>query len=78
MSLYDDSPDILEVFWTKNGKKIDTLGSGGKLSEITIDDNQTLTINKVCPYDAGLYQLTAVNAVGSTSGEIVLGNVITT
>lgn len=78
MSLYDDSPDIQDVFWTKNGEKIDSKGSGGRLSDVTTDDNPSLTIREVCPYDAGHYRLTAVNAVGLTSDEIVLGIVNTT
>lgn len=73
--LDDDSPGLLEVFWTKNGKKIDIKGSGGRLSEVTIDD-PSLIIKEVCHHDAGPYQLTATNAVGPTkSDEIVLGNI---
>lgn len=75
--LDDDSPGLLEVFWTKNGKKIDIKGSGGRLSEVTIDD-PSLIIREVCHHDAGPYQLTATNAVGPTkSDEIVLGNIKT-
>lgn len=78
VSLYDDSPDILEVFWTKNGERIDTRGSGGRLSEVTID-NPSLIIRDVTAEDAGNYQLTAVNAVGSTTSDvIVLGIYIST
>lgn len=70
VSLYDDSPDILEVFWTKNGEKIDTRGSGGRLSEMTIG-NPSLIIRDVNVDDAGNYQLTAVNAVGSTTSDVI-------
>lgn len=70
VSLYDDSPDILEVFWTKNGEKIDSRGSGGRLSEVTID-NPSLIIRDVNVDDAGNYQLTAVNAVGSTTSNVI-------
>lgn len=67
--VYDDSPGILETFWTKKEKKI----SGGKLSEIS-NENPSLTIRNVSPDDAGEYRLTATNAVGSsTSDVIVLG-----
>lgn len=71
MSLYDDSPDILEVFWTKNGEKIDSRGSGGRLSEVTID-NPSIIIRDVNVVDAGNYQLTAVNAVGSTTSDVIV------
>lgn len=71
MSLYDDSPDILEVFWTKNGDKIDSRGSGGRLSEVTID-NPSIIIRDVNVVDAGNYQLTAVNAVGSTTSDVIV------
>lgn len=70
VSLYEDSPDILEVFWTKNGEKIDTRGSGGRLSEVTIG-NPSLIIRDVNVDDAGNYQLTAVNAVGSTTSDVI-------
>lgn len=62
--VYDDSPDIIEVFWTKNEKKIERA------------HNPTLTIRDVSDKDAGRYQLTATNAVGSTTSDaIVLGTV---
>lgn len=68
--VYDGSPDILEVFWTKNGEKIDTQGSGGRLSTVTVDD-PSLTIRDVSHIDAGEYQLIARNAVGTTSSDII-------
>lgn len=71
MSLYDDSPDIQEVFWTKNGEKIDTRGSGGRLSEVTID-NPSLIIRDVNVDDAGIYQFTALNVVGSTTSDVII------
>nr|XP_034321578.1 uncharacterized protein LOC105323062 [Crassostrea gigas] len=70
VSLYDDSPDILEVFWTKNGEKIDTRGSGGRLLGVTIS-RPSLIIKNVNVDDAGNYQLTAVNAVGSTTSDVI-------
>lgn len=69
----DDSPGIFDTFWTRNKKKIKSEESGGKLFEEYID-SPTLTIKNVSPDDAGEYQLTATNAVGeSTSDVIVLG-----
>lgn len=76
MYVYDDSPGILQTFWTKNDKSINTRESKGKLSE-TRTDNLSLTITNVGPDDAGEYKLTAINAVGSTKSDaIFLGNLI--
>lgn len=73
---FDDSPGILETFWTKDGEKINTKESGGKLLDIS-NDYSSLIITNVSPDDAGDYQLTAINAVGpSTSDVIVLGILI--
>lgn len=69
--LYEGSPDILEVFWTKDSKRIDTQRSGGKYLEVTIE-NPSLTIRQVNKYDAGNYQLTATNVVGSTSSNVIV------
>lgn len=70
---FDNSPGILKIVWTKNGEKINTEESDGKLSE-TRTDKPSLTIRNVSPDDAGEYQLTAMNAVGlTTSLDIVLG-----
>lgn len=69
--VYDGSPDITEVFWTKNGEKIDTQGSGKRLSTVTVDD-PSLTIRDVSHIDAGEYKLTARNAVGTTSSDIIV------
>lgn len=70
--IYDNSPPILETFWTRNGKKI-PFDTGGNLLELNID-NPSLTIENVSPYDAGKYRLTAINAAGSsTSDAIALG-----
>lgn len=69
--VYDGSPDILEVFWTKNGEKIHTEVSGGRLSTVTVD-NPKLTIRDVSHIDAGEYKLTARNAVGETSSDIIV------
>lgn len=74
--VYDDSPGILQTFWTKNNKRINTRESKGKLSE-TRTDNPSLTITNVGPDDAAEYKLIAINAVGSTTSDaIVLGSLI--
>lgn len=74
--VYGDLPAIQNVFWTKNGKEINTEGSGGKYTKVTVD-NPSLTIFEANKYDAGSYQLTATNAVGSTSSEfLILGNAV--
>lgn len=72
--LYDESPAVNDVYWTKNGIKISFSTSDGKYAGVNIN-NPSLTINNVDCNDAGKYQLTAVNAVGETKSEtIVLGN----
>lgn len=76
MFLYDNCNATTDVFWTKNGNEIDTLNSGGKYSKASIDDS-SLTISDVNEHDAGSYQLTATNDVGSTQSDvIVLGNTV--
>lgn len=67
--VYKDSPDIIAVFWTKNEEMI-------KSEERKRIYNPTLNIKNICNEDAGQYQLTATNAIGSTtSNVIVLGTV---
>lgn len=70
MSLFDGSPNILEVYWTKNRERIDSQKSGGRLSEPSFED-PSLTIKDVCHKDVGKYQLRAVNAVGENISEII-------
>lgn len=71
--LHEELHEIQTVFWTKNGKNLDTQWCRGKYSEVNIDD-PSLTIFKVNQLDAGSYQLTAINAVGSTkSRHLILG-----
>lgn len=73
---YDQFNATRDVFWTKNGKKIDTLNSEEKYSKVNGDDS-SIIISDVNQKDAGSYQLTATNEVGSTHSEdIVLGNKI--
>lgn len=66
---YDKFSETQEVFWTKNGVKIDFRESGVKYSGFDIED-QSLTIHNVNHQDAGSYQITAINSVGSTSSDI--------
>lgn len=60
----------MDVFWSKNGQKLDTKGNGGRYTEVTVD-NPSLTIFNVNENDAGYYQLTAANAAGSTSSDFL-------
>lgn len=76
VSLEDNSPLPQVFFWTKNGKKIDILGSDGKHKKTSIH-NPSLTIFNVTHDDAGSYELNATHSLGSTtSDKIVLGIVI--
>lgn len=70
MFLSDDSPGIKDVFWSKNGEKIDIQGSGGRLSGVTIDD-PSLIIRDVSQEDVGKYQLTARNAIGTNTSDVI-------
>lgn len=69
--LYGSLPVVKNVFWTKNGEELDTKGSGGRYSEVTVD-NPSLTIFEVNEYDAGSYQLTATNDAGSATSDILI------
>lgn len=74
--LYDQRNATRDLYWTKNEEKIDTLNSGGKYSKVSTDDS-SLIISDVNEHDAGSYQLTATNEVGSTQSDIiVLGNTV--
>lgn len=69
----EQRPEIETLFWSKNGQKLNSQGIKGKYSEVSIND-PSLTIFEVNQHDAGSYQLTATNALGSTQSEaIVLG-----
>lgn len=72
--LYDESPAINDLYWTKNGIKLDVTKSDGKYSGVDMNET-SLIINSVNHNDAGDYQLTAVNEVGETRSEVIkLGN----
>lgn len=72
--LYDESPQVNDVYWTKNSTKLDISKSDGKYSEKN-NDGKSLIIKNVTESDAGSYQLTAANAVGDTKSEVIkLGN----
>lgn len=64
-------PAIQDVFWTKDGEKVDIQGSGGKYCEVGVDD-PSLIIHNVNHRDIGSYQLLATNAVGSTRSDVIV------
>lgn len=68
--LYDESPPVIDVYWTKNREKLDTSIRNGKYSEKN-NDGKSLIIKKVTESDAGRYQLAAANAVGDTKSEVI-------
>lgn len=71
--LPEQRPKIETLFWSKNGHKLNYHGMRGKYSECSIN-NPSLTIFDVNQHDAGSYQLTATNVLGSTQSDaIVLG-----
>lgn len=74
--LYDESPTLTDVYWTKDDIKLNIGGSGGKYLKVDVN-NQSLIINNVSYNDAGDYKLIAINAVGETMSKgIVLGNIL--
>lgn len=76
--LYDDSPALDGVYWTKKALdgKIHNLKSNKRYGVDTNNPHHpSLTIKDVKSEDAGFYWLTAANPVGETQSEaIVLGN----
>lgn len=68
--LYESAPAVQKVFWTKDEKKLDTRGSGGRYSEVSVE-NPSLTIFDINECDTGSYQLTAANVVGSTKSDVI-------
>lgn len=72
--LYDESPPLNNVYWTKGDKHIVIATNNGKYAGADKND-PSLTIYNVNYDDAGDYQLIAVNPVGETwSKVILLGN----
>jgi hypothetical protein len=74
----DDSPEVVDIIWTKDDKKIDVLGSGGKYTGGSIAD-PSLTIKAVNSSDKGRYVCCASNSVGNMHSKIIqLGRSICT
>lgn len=72
--LFDESPPLDYVYWSKGGKHIFIATNDEKYSGADIND-PSLTIHNVNNDDAGEYQLIAGNPVGETwSTVILLGN----
>lgn len=69
--LFPGSPDISDVFWTKNEKIIATQSSDGRLT-FGDKDNPSLIIRDVNRDDFGVYELTVINAIGSTTSDAVI------
>lgn len=69
--LYDESPALTDVYWTKGGIKLDIATHNGKYLGVNLTD-PSLTINNVNYNDAGNYQLIADNAVGETRSEVII------
>lgn len=66
--------DPENVFWSRDREKIENSKSEVEYSEVTVKD-PSLTIFNVNKHAAGIYQVTASNAEGSTQSDvIVLGN----
>lgn len=75
VSVIDKYPKVDSVYWTKNGEKIDPQIGERKYSKVSVK-SPSLTIHNVNYEDAGSYELTATNAVGSFKSVIVLGNIV--
>lgn len=68
--LYEECLDIQNLFWSRNGKKLEPHLNGGKYLEVGKSD-PSLTIFDINQHDAGSYQLTATNAVGTTQSNVI-------
>lgn len=71
MTTSRNSPEVSDVFWTKDDRKIDIVRSGGKYSGGSITD-PSLTIKAVNSNDGGRYQCCASNSVGNMWSETIL------
>lgn len=69
--MYEHFPRVKNVYWTKNGNRLVTQEGGGRYSDVSVK-KPSLTISDVNEYDAGSYQLTAINDVGSTASDFII------
>lgn len=68
---YNKLSGIKEAFWTKNGEQLDTQNRNEKYSDITLDD-PSLEIKNVNQQDAGSYQFTVTNSMGTRRSDIIV------
>lgn len=68
--LKEHSPKLEDLYWTKNGHKLDSPNEwkycGGNVSR------PSLTINNVNHHDAGSYQLNVMHTSGTATSELVV------
>lgn len=69
--MYENYPQVKTVYWTKNGNRLVNKEGGGRYSDVSVE-KPSLTISDVNEYDAGSYQLTATNNVGSTASDFII------
>lgn len=70
MVLLGDLFGIWEVFWFKNGEKIDVYGSCGRLLGVIIND-LFLIIKDVSKDDVGKYLLKVRNVIGINISDVI-------
>jgi hypothetical protein len=70
MALPENSSEVPDVFWTKDERKIDVLGSRGKYTGGNVAD-PSLTITAVNSNDGGKYQCCVSNSMGSMWSELI-------
>lgn len=75
VSATDKNATVYDVYWSKNGVKID-FEAGGRIQLKKSDKNQSLTIHNVNDRDSGSYRLTAISSAGSNESEMHLGNIL--